>query len=187
MTKLKIGIIGTHYSGKTALCHQVVGQLRSEGFLIEYVREASRNSYYLASGVFNYAMQLDILNRQISEELEILRTSELVICDRTVLDVLAYSYYLPEPATKLESIYKKCIEVTAYEFLKTYDILFFKTDYFDTLKSNDNLVQKDNQFQNIIFSTIKKIIDKTHLTLIEIDSNNGLVTITNTIKQAIEQ
>lgn len=187
MTKLKIGIIGTHYSGKTALCHQVVGQLRSEGFLIDYVREAARNSYYLASGIFNYAMQLDILNRQISEELEVLRTSDLVICDRTVIDVLAYSYNLPEPESKLESIYKKCIEITAYEFLKTYDLLLFKTDYFDTLKSNDNLVQKDNQFQNRIFSTIKNIIDTTNLTIIEIDSKNGLDTITNAIKQALEQ
>ena len=160
MAKLKIGIIGTHYSGKTALCHQVVGQLRSEGFLIDYVREAARNSYYLASGVFNYAMQLDILNRQISEELEILRTSELVICDRTVLDVLAYSYNLPEPITELENIYKKCIEVTAFEFLKTYDILFFKTDYFDTLGSNDSLVQKDSQFQIKIFTTLKSIIER---------------------------
>jgi thymidylate kinase len=185
MNKLKIGIIGTHYSGKTALCHQVVGQLRSEGFLIDYVREAARNSYYLASGVFNYAMQLDILNRQISEELEILRTSELVICDRTVLDVLAYSCNLPEPLTELESIYKKCIEITAYEFLKTYDILFLKTDYFDTLKSNDGLVQKDNQFQNKIFLTLKSIIERTNLTIIEIDSNNGLYTITKEIKQAV--
>ncbi len=42
MDKLKVGIIGTHYSGKTALCHQIVGILRSEGLLIDYVREAAK-------------------------------------------------------------------------------------------------------------------------------------------------
>lgn len=187
MNKLKVGIIGTHYSGKTALCHQIVGRLRSDGFLIDYVREAARNSYYLASGEYSYAMQLDILNRQISEELEILRTSELVICDRTVLDVLAYTYNLSEPKTDLEKIYKRCIELTAYEFLKTYDILFFKTDYFDTLNSNDSLVQKDSLFQDKIFKTLTNIFDKTNIKIIEIDSYNGFDTIVNTIKQAVEK
>ena len=146
MDKLKVGIIGTHYSGKTALCHQIVGILRSEGLLIDYVREAARNSYYLASGEFSYAMQLDILNRQISEELEILRTSEYVICDRTAIDVLAYTLQLPNPKNESDKTYKNCIEILVKEYVKTYDVIFLKTEYFDTYKSNDRLVKKDLDF-----------------------------------------
>lgn len=183
MNKLKVGIIGTHYSGKTALCHQIVGELRSEGFLIDYVREAARNSYYLASGEFSFAMQLDILNRQVSEELEILRTSSCIICDRTVIDVLAYSKQLQQPKDELTKTYKRCIEVFVSEYVKTYNVLFLKTDYFDTYQSNDSLVTKDYDFQLSVYETIKTILDKLNLQAIQINNNNGLETVINWIKK----
>lgn len=182
MDKLKIGIIGTHYSGKTALCHQIVGILRSQGLLIDYVREAARNSYYLASGEFSYAMQLDILNRQISEELEILRTSEYVICDRTVIDVLAYTLQLPKPSNESDKTYKNCIEILVKEYVKTYGILFLKTEYFDTYKSNDSLVKKDLDFQMNIYETINTILDELKVKPILIDNENGKETILKIIK-----
>jgi GTPase SAR1 family protein len=100
--KLKIAIIGTHNSGKTTLCHKLVAELKEANYKVELVREAARYSYYLASGIRSYEMQLDILTRHVTEELDSFRTGEITICDRTVLDVLAYTHQLPKPISTKE-------------------------------------------------------------------------------------
>lgn len=182
MNNIKVGVIGTHFSGKTSLCHQVVGILRSEGYLVDYVREAARNSYYLASGVISFAMQLDILNRQISEELEMARTSELVICDRTVIDVLAYTRQLNPPINNKEKTYEKCIEFIAKEYVKTYDLIFFKLDYFNTIDSKDPLVIKDDLHQERIYKCLHTIIEENELFITNINSENGIQLIVEKIK-----
>ena len=92
MQKIKVGITGTHGTGKTSLAHSLVGHLKELGFNAGYIREFVRDCP-LPVGTEkenSAAAQTWILFRQLIEELEAVHKYDILICDRTVIDNYAY-------------------------------------------------------------------------------------------------
>ncbi len=90
--KLKVGITGTHGTGKTSLAHSLVGHLKELDFNAGHIREFVRDCP-LPVGTEkenSSAAQTWILCRQLIEELEAVHKYDILICDRTVIDNYAY-------------------------------------------------------------------------------------------------
>jgi hypothetical protein len=172
--KIKIAIVGTHVSGKTSICYDVVAELKKMNLRADVAREASRLSYYLAADIRNFEMQLDLLTRHVSEELESLRTSDIVICDRSVIDIWAYTQNLPhEELSKKEKIYIDSMEEFIKHYVDSYDIIFRKNTFYDVLDSKDVLLVGSADFQQKILDDINYFIEKQNVNVIDIDDSNA--------------
>ncbi len=90
--KLKVGITGSHGTGKTSLAHSLVGHLKELGFNAGYIREFVRDCPLpVGTEAKNSATaQAWVLCRQLTEELEALQKYDILVCDRTVIDNYAY-------------------------------------------------------------------------------------------------
>jgi thymidylate kinase len=86
----KIAFIGTHGVGKTVLTFTVAAQLRAAGVDADVAAEHSRRSPFPINEATTLESQLWILSAQWQEELEASRRTDLVICDRSVIDNYAY-------------------------------------------------------------------------------------------------
>jgi len=151
MSKIKIGIVGTHFSGKTTICHKLVAELKSLNYKADIVREAARYSYFYTSGIRNFEMQLDLLTRHVTEELDISRTNDIVVCDRTVIDILAYTNLLGNPICRNDTIFLKLIIDFSNLYLNTYDIIFWKSKYHSMSANTDN-IRLDENFQILVYN-----------------------------------
>ena len=96
VTARRYAISGRDHTGKTTVCHAVTAQLRARGVDAQMVDEQSRRSVALAQGRREVATQLDLFARTVVVELEVGRSTEVVVCDRSLVDILAYTDLLPE-------------------------------------------------------------------------------------------
>ena len=116
----KIGIIGAHGTGKTTLGFQMAAFVKKEypgknvGILGEVVRscpiQKERNPA---------AFQMWIFHEQIVSEIEAALRNDIIICDRTVLDSLAYS--LVDGLPEMVDLYLP----VAIKWMQTYGQIYF--------------------------------------------------------------
>ena len=84
----QIAIVGTYSSGKIGICHILVSKIIVMNIKTNISRETARFSYYLASSRIIFKMQLDLLVKHVSEEMDNIRLNKIVVCDINVLEVL---------------------------------------------------------------------------------------------------
>ncbi len=117
---MKIGIMGTHGTGKSTLAFELSTDLKHKlpadtvGILSEVARLCP---WSINEGVSEEAQRW-IFHRQMVDELEATYRNEHLVCDRTILDSLAYSEYA---GFDFVSSYL----TIALNWLKTYDQLHF--------------------------------------------------------------
>lgn len=158
---IKIGILGTHHSGKTTLGHSLVGALKSGGIVSGWVGEVARDCPLPINEGTTFYSQIWILNSQINREIEKQNINEVIVTDRTVIDNFAYAKRAALLSNINESIIKS-VESFAKYWASTYDHLF----YLSRLKiglENDIIRAKNEQFQIEIDNNINKIINKWNL------------------------
>ncbi len=88
------------------------------------VDEQSRRSVALAEGRREVATQLDLFARTVVVELEVARSTEVVVCDRSLVDILAYTDLLPTPDDPAEMAMCRAMDAFAEHYLATYDAIF---------------------------------------------------------------
>ena len=87
---MKIAFIGTHGVGKTTLCYELAASLKKRDLAVELVREVARECPLPINRDTTLKAQQWILHTQIARELEAEAKSEVVVCDRAVLDNFCY-------------------------------------------------------------------------------------------------
>ncbi|MEP6590410.1 MAG: AAA family ATPase [Gemmatimonadota bacterium] len=87
---MKIAFIGSHGVGKTTLCYDLAARLKRQDRVVDLVAEVARSSPLPINRETTVAAQAWILHTQIAREIAAEATSEIVICDRSVLDNYAY-------------------------------------------------------------------------------------------------
>ena len=97
----RIGICGAHGTGKSTLCHGLVADLKRQGWDIGLVPEVARLCPFpldvdQSKGEMNMAL-LWLMNAQQNAELETMSRHEHIVCDRTVVDRVAYANIFGEP------------------------------------------------------------------------------------------
>jgi nicotinamide riboside kinase len=122
---MKIAIIGTHSTGKTTLCHELVAELRKRGKNAVLVQETARLCPFPVNENTGFESQYWIFAAQIKNELELSQKHDILVCDRGLVDNNIYLMRkLPDKAALMtqvilehcksyDHIFKTCIEKSA--------------------------------------------------------------------------
>ena len=90
----KISLVSTHGTGKTTLCYEVAAALKKRGLKVKVFSEIAATACEQGIPInqdTTLPAQLYILMQHITEELRgTLRNYQVVVCDRSVFDNLAY-------------------------------------------------------------------------------------------------
>jgi hypothetical protein len=119
---MKIAYSGTHGTGKTFAAHQKVLSLKKEHPEIEVgaLCGVARSCPLPINKATSFEAQMWIFTRQVQEEIRLSRIYDILVCDRTVLDVAAY--------TTLAGLHDQgqgMLHLAAY-WMATYDQIFYK-------------------------------------------------------------
>ena len=87
---MKIAFIGSHGVGKTTLCYDLAARLKRQDRAVDLVKEVARACPLPINRETTLQAQAWILHTQIAHEIAAAAQSEIVICDRSVLDNYAY-------------------------------------------------------------------------------------------------
>jgi nicotinamide riboside kinase len=172
---LKIGLMGSHDTGKTTLGFTICSKLKTRHYHVDFVAEVARHipvQLTLNEGT-NFHAQYWILNEQINEEiLAILRGANMIVTDRTVADNYAYAYRAARPHVQQVSEEDlKVMEAKCKHWVKTYDFLFY-VSIPEKKSEDDGFRATDKQFQLEIDGYIKQIITDWNLTVVPLEGNN---------------
>ncbi|MHA1652038.1 MAG: AAA family ATPase [Candidatus Helarchaeota archaeon] len=172
---LKIGLMGSHDTGKTTLGFSICGKLKTRHYNVDFVAEVARHipvQLTLNKGT-NFEAQYWILNEQINEEiLAKLRGANMIVTDRTVVDNYAYAYRASLPHVKqISEDDLKVMEIKCLHWVKTYDFLFYVTIP-EKKMEDDGFRDTDKQFQLEIDECLRQIIKKWNLEVVNLVGNN---------------
>lgn len=163
---IKIAIVGAHGVGKTTLANALCGRLDNKGFgEISIASEIPREICSLAAdpefyrrGKNNALKQALLLVGQLQREQSFLpRERGVLICDRGVLDLWAYSKYLFENdfrAAEVLDLY----EVLIARHCRSYRMHFYVPAEFPP--SDDGIRESDAAFQAGIDRSIQEFLAK---------------------------
>jgi hypothetical protein len=125
--QLKIAMSGTHGTGKTTKAIQFVYDNKiSTNKNLFLLQEIARESPHPINKRGTRESHMWIFAKQIVMETELMLKYDMVVCDRTILDTVAYSIYLG-----FEDIYPGMNSI-AMSLLSSYDSIY----YFTTKKNN---------------------------------------------------
>ena len=130
-----IAIEGAHGTGKSTLVHALVAEFKSHNIHAASLAETARTSAFVEEvvihdhGAFDIAAELHLLSSQIAQEQLLARHHELLICDKTVANVLGYSSILLSRETDgFSSQMLKSMECFCRDYVEQYDAVFFLSD-----------------------------------------------------------
>ena len=95
MTKIKLGIAGTHSTGKSTLLTQLDTKLTARGFRVKCVGDLAMEAFNIGFPILHthtFESTLWIMSRGISCELEASLQADVVLVDRPIMDALAYLF-----------------------------------------------------------------------------------------------
>jgi nicotinamide riboside kinase len=138
---MKIAVIGTHGTGKTTLCHDIVAALRHLGKDAQVMNEVARVCPFQVNEGASFEAQYWVLATQIKQELEYHDLHDIVLCDRGVVD--NYMYLLrkfPDKAAFLTPL--------VVEHCRSYDLIIKTVP--DNAPVEDGFRSVDTGFQDDI-------------------------------------
>jgi len=133
---MKIGIAGTHGTGKSTFALRMAADLKQSlpGENVGLLAEVVRKCPFPVNENATREAQLWIFHRQMTAEIEMIARNEILICDRTILDSLAYSQW-----AGFEDVVDAYLPI-ALDWMKTYDEIYY-------VKSNNGL--SDDGFRSM--------------------------------------
>lgn len=162
----KIALVGAHGTGKTTLVNFITERLKERGIYVENTPEVPRklcdlakDPSFLRRGKNSILKQALILQAQVQVEIQKMSQpwTELLICDRAILDHWAYFAYLFGNTLKKENLFT-LYEYFVSEYSRTYDKLFYIPIEFPP--QDDGIRESDEVFQHCIDMTIIQILSK---------------------------
>ena len=142
----KIAFSGTHGTGKTASVYRTAHELQMQGQEVCIITEAALACPMNIDHQSTPESQLWIFSKQITEETAIVPRYDYLVCDRSVMDAVAYSYVLG-----FTDLADACFPLAVHH-MATYNTVRFKS-----LRTND--YQDDP-------SDFRKEVDQALLTLL---------------------
>jgi predicted ATPase len=164
---MKIGFIGTHGTGKTVATLELVCELKKQGYSADVVTEAARSCPFPVNERTTPKSQMWIFAEMLKREQEC--KADIVVCDRTLIDVIAYT-------KKVSDFYAGMMRRFVESYVVTYDAIFYMGPNPDYLK-DDNFRSVNLQFQQEIKELIDDEIQSLGVPIIRGDSKKRLTTV----------
>jgi thymidylate kinase len=149
---VKIGLCGTHGTGKTTLLQE----LKKELPRFNLVSEAARDCPYPLNEKTNFRSQEWIFRTQIQRELDA-PLDDITISDRTVYDQLAYIRYAHETGNITFDEYR-VLETYVNHWGHTYDYIVYIPIEFEL--ECDGVRSPDEHYRKDIDKNIKDILNE---------------------------
>lgn len=157
--KFLLAFDGTHASGKTTLIYQVAAKLKEKNLNCTVLPEPARNSALVDDVVlreidtFDIPLEIDLIMNHISQCIRGTRNSEIILSDRTPVNVIAYTNLLISSNNETENdLFDKCIDLVK-TWTAFYDMIFYCQDHYkidlyaDTLRSQVVEIQDEVDFE----------------------------------------
>lgn len=157
---MKIAFIGTHGTGKTTLTHELVANMKKNHLDADFLGEIVRKCPFPINEDTTKKSQIWIILKQILEEMEAEEKSDILVCDRSVLD--PYIYYVNKFGRN------KVIEALVLQHLKTYKYLIKVPIRTGFLKA-DKIRSVDENFQKKIDSLMNKFLKSFNIKYLELN------------------
>jgi thymidylate kinase len=147
MKQIKIGFCGTHGSGKTTALLSLASYLKKLHIDVDVISEVARRCPYPINEDADLRTQIYIFAKML--ENEVMPNSQILLCDRTLLDVFVYTY-------RVDKEIAKSLLPFIMKWVQSYDIIFFLSpkDY----DINDGLRSTNKDFRNEIQQIFKELI-----------------------------
>lgn len=168
----KIALIGTHGTGKTTLAHEIVSNMKKSSLDADFLGEIVRKCPFPINEKATKKSQIWIILKQILEEMEAEEKTDILVCDRSVLD--GYIYYIDKFGRN------KVLESLVLQHLKTYDFLV-KVPIREGFLKPDKIRSIDKNFQKRIDTQLDKFLKSLKIQYID------YINIQETIKEALKQ
>jgi hypothetical protein len=149
-----VGIEGAHGTGKSTLALAVAAECKRRHIHAACLIERARESPFIEDtvirnlGPVTIYGELHLLGEQIAAEQRLARHHSLVVCDKTVANVLGYARLLlgkqDDPFTR-ELLERLPPMLESYARL--YDRVFFLSDFYDLERTHDPFRPSDAAFQ----------------------------------------
>jgi predicted ATPase len=139
-----IAVEGTHASGKTTLTHALAAYYRELGIHVATVEEPARRSPFIeeivvhGKGQFDLETEVDLFAAQLSAQLRAARQHTMIICDKTIANVLAYAWIVLEtPPRSRAAATLDAMRALCQAWASTYDAVFYCCDRFSQFQHGD--------------------------------------------------
>jgi predicted ATPase len=167
-----VAVDGTHAAGKTTLVHALVAYYRRRGVLVDCVGEPARTSPFIddivmrGSGDFDLVCEVDLFAAQLSAQLRAARHQRLLVCDKTVVNVLGYARQFLDPADDPRTCdVLAALAAFGRAWAATYDAVFYCADRYDQA---DPLRAKVAGLQNATDMAVRAAYDAAGIGLVEL-------------------
>lgn len=147
----------------------------AKGLRVVLANEPSRYSRFLASGTRGFETQLDLMVSTVRTELEASRQGNIVICDRSLLDVMAYTRALGKPASQFESDISSAMTGFIENYIRTYEVIFKTCWVFDMADSDDPVRAPGAEFQARIDREIQNAISEMNVPVVNLTDHANAV------------
>lgn len=169
---MKIGITGTHSTGKTTLLHALRSEPEFNGFEIcdEVTRWVKSIGVEINEGGSDLSQELIMMKHVYN-----LYMFDDMLADRTVLDGLVYTRAL-HLSKKVSDRTMRNVHNTFTRCIGEYDFLFYISPEFDI--ADDGVRSVDKEWQTIVQQIFEDSIDSFKIPVIKI---------TGSVRQRVEQ
>jgi len=156
---MKIAIVGAHGSGKSTIIYSVYSQLKKNNSRVFVAPEVARSSLFLAANEKNPKMQMDLFGRQISSEMTNSRNCDILLCDRSLFDILMYTRLFFQSDKEAIS-YSKSMSLFCKGYSSSYDHIFLTSKLYPTNVVKDDIRPEDETIQKNAGEELKNILDE---------------------------
>lgn len=148
---MKIAYTGTHGTGKTTAALEETKQqkIQNPNDNVDILTEIARKCPFKINKKTTEESQLWILTAQIKSELEKEKNNSIVVCDRTILDTIAYAKY-----ANLDDFINQSMPLVKY-WMGTYDKIYFLTTENNDYFLADGVRDMDMEFRDKIEYILK--------------------------------
>ena len=142
---MKVAISGAHGTGKTTLAYAKVKALKlaNPTKTVALLQEVAAECPLPINRDATMQSQLWILGQQLKREIELAARFDILVCDRTVFDILAYTCHVDVRLG--QDLFRALLP-----YARTYDIIYFKHLKGNDFPYNDGLRDTDPAFRRFI-------------------------------------
>ena len=156
---MKIAITGPHGTGKTTACYELAALLkRKTAYTVGIFNEVARDCPFPINEAATIETFQWIFATQMARELEAEDNNDIVVCDRTLLDCVAYANYKFPTEARLYNRFTRKIE-----WMDSYDIIYYHTPEEFPYLVEDGVREIDKEYQGTIDSLLRALYLKANV------------------------